>query len=302
MLCQGVSAVVVGPERRTMITLDLDHYSRALKIQQSVGNTNWILRAGALHIAFAALHSLGKTCEGSGIDICAIECGIYTSAALRGIFSGKAYKRGMEYHTTNSMAIMMMMFDATNVSLEPVRDKCVSLKKAVHDRSPEMQDKYNEIQSWYTEHIKPQEEIPTAYGELAQYLLQYLEQVENLLGLISTCKSGNWTDYLAALENMIKYFFSRDLLNYARLMPVHLAEMNNLEQDDPVTWQTLISGEFVVSKSEGPFTSLFTDQTLEQEIKKLKQHGGMVGLSQDEAALDRLITITPHLANIVKSN
>ena len=33
MLCQGVSAVVVGPERRTMITLDLDLYSRALKIQ-----------------------------------------------------------------------------------------------------------------------------------------------------------------------------------------------------------------------------------------------------------------------------
>ena len=137
MLCQGVSAVVVGPERRTMITLDLDRYSRTLKIQQSVGNTNWILRAGALHIAFAALHSLGKTCEGSGIDICAIECGIYTFAALQGIFSGKAYKRGMEYHTTNSMAIMMMMFDATNVSLEPVRDKCVSLKKAVHDRSLE---------------------------------------------------------------------------------------------------------------------------------------------------------------------
>ena len=101
---------------------------------------------------------------------------------------------------------------------------------------------------------------------------------------------------------MIKYFFSRDLLHYARLMPVHLAEMNNLEQDDPVTWQTLISGEFVVSKSEVPFTSLFTDQTLEQEIKKLKHHGGIVGLSRDEAALDRLITITPHLANIVKSN
>ena len=99
---------------------------------------------------------------------------------------------------------------------------------------------------------------------------------------------------------MIKYFFSRDLLNYARLMPVHLAEMNNLEQDDPVTWQVLISGEFVVSKNEVPFTSLFTDQTLEQEIQKLKHHGGIVGLGQDEAALDRLITITPHLANIVK--
>ena len=49
-----------------------------------------------------------------------------------------------------------------------------------------------------------------------------------------------------------------------------------------------------------PFTKHYTDQTLEQEIKALKRHGGIVGLSQDESALDRLVTITPHLAHIVK--
>jgi len=82
MLTQGISASVVSPERRTLITLNLDLYSRAMKIQQSVG-TNWIIRAGVLHIVFAALHALGKTIEGSGIDTCAIESGAYTSAALR---------------------------------------------------------------------------------------------------------------------------------------------------------------------------------------------------------------------------
>ena len=45
---------------------------------------------------------------------------------------------------------------------------------------------------------------------------------------------------------------------------------------------------------------MFTDQALEQEIKDLKRHGGIVGLSQDEAALDRLATTTPYLAHIVK--
>jgi len=33
---------------------------------------------------------------------------------------------------------------------------------------------------------------------------------------------------------------------------------------------------------------------------RLKRHGGIVGLSQDEGALDRLVTITPHLAQIVQ--
>ena len=82
-------------------------------------------------------------------------------------------------------------------------------------------------------------------------------------------------------------------------MPVYLAQMNALEQDDPETWNALKSGAFVVAKSEIPFTHLFTDQALEQEIKKLKGHGGMVGLSRDEAALDRLVTTTPHLAGLV---
>jgi hypothetical protein len=58
MLTQGISAYVVGPERKTLITLDLDLYNRALQIQQTVGNTNWILRAGVLRIVFAALHAL----------------------------------------------------------------------------------------------------------------------------------------------------------------------------------------------------------------------------------------------------
>ena len=300
MLTQGVSAVVVGPERKTIITLDLDLYSRALQIQQTVGNTNWVLRAGVLHIVFAALHAHGKTLDGSGIDTCAVESGTFTSAALRGIYGGKAYKRGIEYHITTCLAILMMLFDAN--AKEPLPDlprtHCDSLRKALHERSPDANVIFENIQTWYTENIKLNERENA--GEQAQFMLEYLEQVDSLLCLISACRSGDWEGYLAALENIIKYFFARDLLNYARLMPVHLAQMNALEKDDPTTWEALKSGDFVVAKSDVPFTRLFTDQTLEQEIKMLKRHGGIVGLSQDDTALDRLVTTTPHLARIVR--
>jgi hypothetical protein len=301
MLTQGISAYVVGPGRKTLITLDLDLYNRALQIQQTVCNTNWILRAGVLHIVFAALHALGKTIDGSGIETCAIECGIYTSAALRGIYSGKAYKRGVEYHITTSLAIMMMRFD-TIFSAHLPENLCVqcgAFKKALHQCSPEMIEIYDNIQSWYSANIKPHEDKEDN-RDFAQFLMQYLEQVDSLLHIINACRSGDWEGYFAALENVIKYFFAHNLLNYARLMPVHLAQMNALEQDDPVTWEALKAGEFVLAKSEVPFTCLFTDQTLEQKIKELKRHGGMVGLSQDETGLDRLVTTTPHLARIVK--
>ena len=208
MLAQGMSAVIVGPERKTLITLDLDLYNRALQIQQSVLNTNWILRAGALHIVFAALHALGKTIDASGIDTCTIESGAYTSAALRGIFGGKVYKRGTEYHITNCLAIMMMRFDAIQAKLPPgpLQTQCNALRTALHKRSEEIGAIFDEVQTSYTETIKPLENEDHP-GELAQFLVNYLEQVESLLQLISACRAGNWEQYLAALENLIKYFF-----------------------------------------------------------------------------------------------
>ena len=158
MLTQGISAFVVGPDTKTLITLDLDLYSRAIQIQQSVGNNNWILRAGILHIVFAALHALGKTVDGSCIDMCAIESGTYTSAALRGIYGGKAYKQGIEYHITTSLAIMMMRYDTIFTSHPPeaLRDQCTALRNALQDRSPDMSDIYDDIQAM-SNHMRKQE-------------------------------------------------------------------------------------------------------------------------------------------------
>ena len=89
-LVQGISAEIVGPDRKTLMTLDRDLYCCGLCLQLSERNINWVLRPGGLHIVFAALHALGI--DGSGLDVCTIESGTYTSAALCGIYSGKAYK------------------------------------------------------------------------------------------------------------------------------------------------------------------------------------------------------------------
>ena len=92
---------------------------------------------------------------------------------------------------------------------------------------------------------------------------------------------------------------AHDLFKYARLMPVHLAQMRALEAEDPETWNALKNGDFTVRKSDTPFTSLFVNQTLEQEIKKLKGIGGITGLTQHEELLDRFLLTQPELTRIV---
>ena len=83
--------------------MDLYLYSRAIELQSSVRNTNWVLMPGVLHVCFAALHGVGKTIESSGVDTIGIETGIYSAATIRGIYNGKQYKRGVEYHIMHAL-------------------------------------------------------------------------------------------------------------------------------------------------------------------------------------------------------
>ena len=153
----------------------------------------------------------------------------------------------------------------------------------------------------YTDYADTIAHKMTAFGTggLAKFLANYMKQVQCLLHIISACRQGDWEGYLAALDEQIKYFFAHDLFHYARLMPVHLAQMNQLETQDPTTWKALKEGNNCVKKTDSPFTALFADQALEQKIKELKGVGGLVGITQDEVSLDRIIHTLPHITSIV---
>ena len=65
---QKINVSVVGIHRRTVITLDLDLYERAVKIRGNTGHRNsWVVTMGEWHIMFAILMSLGRYTEGSGL-------------------------------------------------------------------------------------------------------------------------------------------------------------------------------------------------------------------------------------------
>ena len=115
---------------------------------------------------------------------------------------------------------------------------------------------------------------------LARFLSNYLNQVECLLHIIRACRQIDFNEYLAALDQQCKYFFAHDLYNYARLIPAHIAMMEELKQSDNETWEVLKNEAFGVNKSKVPFATLFVDQNLEQKIKDIKGVGGLSGITQ----------------------
>lgn len=73
--------------------------------------------------------------------------------------------------------------------------------------------------------------------------IHYIDMVFSLLACIRSVRSANWDLRLSILEDFTKFFFALDLRNYAAMSAWHLADMNNLKQEDPETWTTLASGE-----------------------------------------------------------
>jgi hypothetical protein len=94
---QHISAEVVGPERKTIITLDMDLYMRAVRLQQLRKDCidKWILRLGKFHVVLCALRicALGSVVENSGIDDAWVESGLYGSTTVTHIRS-KAHQTG----------------------------------------------------------------------------------------------------------------------------------------------------------------------------------------------------------------
>eukprot|EP00795_Rhopilema_esculentum_P017661 gene17661-9309_t len=300
-LTQGISAVVAGEGHKTIITLDLDLYERAVKLQQANGICNWFLRIGELHTCFASLHALGKYIEGSGIETVSIEEGIYSPATIRQILAGKNYNRGVEYHITNALAIWKMLFEVLledKPNLEESINDCNMFRQKLQDENSDVDDLCKKIENYLTDcHVFSEQKFSSS---MQKFLLSYLHQIGSLLRLIRASRQGDLTLYMVALEEQVKYYFAHDLYKYARLVPYHLAELQQLKDEDRQTWATL-GDNFSVIRSGIPFTNLFVDQTLEQQIRGLKVAGGITGITQNESALERYLLIAPELKRLVES-
>lgn len=117
-----------------------------------------------------------------------------------------------------------------------------------------------------------------ALEKQGRFFMNYILMVENLLLFIKVSKEGLWMLHLSLLNYFTKHFFAHYQLNYARLTPLYLSDMTKLEEYNKDTWDYL-KENFGVGKSEVQFTSISSDQVIEQETKNLKVNGGITGLT-----------------------
>lgn len=82
------------------------------------------------------------------------------------------------------------------------------------------------------------------------------------------------------------------------MIPFYLHEMNALKISDEDLWNELKRGCWVVNRNQIPFCALGADEALEQQNRKLKVLGGLVGITQKPATLARFFLSAPELTRI----
>lgn len=88
--------LAMGPDWKTVITLDMDLYERAKQLEMARDDCKgkWVLRLGEMHTVMTALRAAGNTIEDSGLDEAWNEADIYGPTTTMQIIEEKTHEEG----------------------------------------------------------------------------------------------------------------------------------------------------------------------------------------------------------------
>jgi len=131
---------------------------------------------------------------------------------------------------------------------------------------------------------------------------EYCSMVTTLLQFLKAERTGNWKLHLSRTAAMLPQFFAMDRQNYARYLPVYLADMQKLELTHPDVCKEFAEGNHSISRSGQPFSEVSTDMAPEQSNNAdLKSSGGVIGISQSPSALERRFLTIHERASITSA-
>ena len=93
-----------------------------------------------------------------------------------------------------------------------------------------------------------------------------------------------------------------DPYNYARYVPVELADFSYIKSERPELYQLLVKGVFTANKTNKRFSAIHLDhQNQEQMNDTLKHNGSILGLTENRQALKRYLVCSPLVSELCRS-
>ncbi|KAG1651526.1 hypothetical protein GQR58_026968 [Nymphon striatum] len=311
-LLKLVSIAKALGQGRILVTADLAIYSKAQQILWTRPDAiadMITMRLGGMHLTMAFLASIGKLFGDGGLYNLLTESNVYATSTVTQMFLGKRYSRGMRgirlVHEGMYQQFLRSAEQFANKHRLPwfsedilrfVNELEDSFRlKDRDDCTAICQEAESKISSNVIETIEAFRKAGREQSTIFFYWDTFLEMGDILLRLTRADREANLSMHLDAVMKAIPFFLA-GRVNYARYTPVYVAEMKELETKDPIMFNHMKSGGFVVKRAEDKmFNCVPTDQALEQTInREAKTQGGIIGFTRRKGALLRWL-LTRHV-------
>ena len=115
-------------------------------------------------------------------------------------------------------------------------------------------------------------------------------------------REKNFLHYINLLKSLMKYIFVFHHQYYVRWLTVHVDDLLSLQHTCPSLYDQLLSGNFVLLKSNNHFSAIALDQGHEQNNAMIKGSGGAIGIlsSDSESALRRWEVAEPDVGGLLE--
>lgn len=268
-----------------IITFDQPLYWKAYLIIQNEPESsslkNIILLLGGFHTQMSFLGTIGKLCEGSGLEE-ALET-VYATNTVPHLLSGKAYSRAVRGYLMIDLALNRLFTDElvpqTMTKLEWVQ--LLSKAETLFDDLMAERITIAELESNKTLELIENErrefkKTISGRSRTAKFWLQFMEMVDVLKSKIRAERTGDWKLEMGTLRKMLPYNASAGHNLYTKCIHIFLQEMSRLETSHPDIYNQFNDGHFVIRRSNRYWAGLPCDLTIEQVLmKNIKSNIGL---------------------------
>ena len=266
----------LNPGQVPVVTVDCALYPILKKIQWTwpveCGEEKYVVMMGGLHVEMAFLAAIGDWLEGSGWASIMTMAGVTTEGRAVGIEKGTSTARGQWAHQTCLAALSL-------------------LQRTAYEEYKEEEETPLEFDEW--KHKKSSQQPQFSYWNTTMKL-QHI-----LLKFLKAQREGDFPNYVDSLRAIVPWMFILDHWNYARWMSVHIYDLEMLGNTCPSVHIEFVKGHFVTQKGSHKFSMIAHDQVHEQLNAAVKGEGGIIGITENEAALKRWMVAGPEIAAVL---
>jgi len=293
-----------------LVTGDLAIYLKAQQILWSKPESlagKVTMRLGGMHLLMAFIASIGKLFGDGGLLQLLTATDVYADATARQMLQGKQLNRAVR-------GIKLVLEALSHVYLTSAQSWCHCqgiqwMALDTYDGITDLQHTYrakdkdssrqiidNLDTSGVTEALRQFQAMGRSQSATFKFWDNFMDSAHIMLRLLRAERDADFDLHLDAVCETIPYFICGGRNNYAKYTPVYVAEMRQLETQQPDAYKQLQSGAFVVRRSpKRQFNCVPTDQALEQTVnREAKSHGGIIGFTLRKGALLRWL-ITRHV-------